>query len=59
MNYKIFMNFVKILKLIWIFKMIVKKFISITRYTHKLQIFVLYVQNIIGNIMMDENHPLI
>jgi hypothetical protein len=37
------MNFIKILELLWIFKVIVKKIISIIKYTQNLQIIYMYI----------------
>jgi hypothetical protein len=52
------MNFVKILKLLWIYEVIIKKtHINYKIYPQTL-IFVLYVQIIMSNIMVDENNLL-
>jgi hypothetical protein len=58
MGCKFFMHVVKILELLCILKdMNFRKFISITRYNYKLQfLLLLYVQILIGKIMLDENH---
>jgi hypothetical protein len=59
MSCKNFMNFVKILKLLRIFEVIIKKIhINYKMYPQTL-IFLLYVQIIMSNIMVYENHPLI
>jgi hypothetical protein len=59
MSYKIFMNFVIILKLLRIFEVVIKKIhINYKMCPHTL-IFLLYGQITMSNIMADENHLLI
>jgi hypothetical protein len=59
MSSKIFMHFVKILKLLWIFEVIVKKIDINYKMYPQTSAFLLYMQIILSNIMVDENHPLI
>jgi hypothetical protein len=57
MSCKIFMNFAKILKLLWIFEVIVKKIhINYKIYSQTSKKFNVFV-NHISNIIMDENRP--
>jgi hypothetical protein len=59
MTYKTFMNFVKILKLLQILEVIVKKIEINYKMCPQTLVFLLYMQIIMSNIMVDENHPLI
>jgi hypothetical protein len=55
-SYKTFMNFVKILKLLWILEVTVKKIhINYMIYSQTSKTIIVFL-NHIGNIMMDENH---